>query len=64
METPKEKEKKKLIAPEEKAKQNMAKSLFGGPKGPSSKPAPSSTISKPPEQQKKKVEKVETIDLI
>jgi hypothetical protein len=29
-----------LIAPEEKAKQNMAKSLFGGPKGPTAKPAP------------------------
>jgi hypothetical protein len=62
MQPPKEKEKKKFIAPEEKAKQNMAKSLFG-PKGITSKPAPAAP-SKPQEQQKKKVEKVETIDLI
>lgn len=39
----------------------MAKSLFGGPKGPVSKPAP----SKAPEPKKEaKKEKVETVDLI
>lgn len=59
MEPPKEK--KKLVPPEEKAKQNMAKSLFGGPKGPSAKPAPAANKVDPP---KKKVEKVETVDLI
>lgn len=55
------------MAPEDKAKQNMAKSLFGGPKGPTSnKPAPAATVSKPPEQKKKveKVEKVQTTDLL
>ena len=44
------------MAPEDKAKQNMAKSLFGGPKGPAAKPAPVSTTK--PAEQKKKVEKV------
>jgi len=46
---PKEKEKKKFIAPEEKAKQNMAKSLFGGAalKGPTSKPAASQNSKAP-----------------
>lgn len=64
MPVPPPKEKKKLITPEDKAKQNTAKSLFGGPKGPASKPAPAPNPSKPAEQPKKKVEKVETVDLI
>lgn len=44
----------------------MAKNLFGGPKGPSVKPAPAQIVTKPPEQKKKveKVEKVQTMDLI
>ena len=63
MDIPKEKEKKKLVAPEDKAKQNMAKSLFGGPKGLTAKPAPASNPTKPPDQ-KKKVEKVQTTDLL
>lgn len=45
---PPPKEKKKLITPEDKAKQNTAKSLFGGPKGPAAKPAPASNPIKPP----------------
>lgn len=66
MDPPKDKEKKKLVAPEDKAKQNMAKSLFGGPKGPTAKPAPTSNPTKPPEQKKKveKIEKVQTTDLL
>ena len=49
---------KKLIAPEQKAKQNMAKNLFGGPKGStaaSHKPSPAPMKGPEP---KKKVEKV------
>jgi hypothetical protein len=42
-----------MITPEDKAKQNMAKKLLGGPKGPSAKPAPSPVASKPAEQKKK-----------
>ena len=43
------------MAPEDKAKQNMAKSLFGGLKGPT-KPSVGPKMSGPPA--KKKTEKV------
>jgi hypothetical protein len=59
----KEKEKKKLVAPEDKAKQNMAKSLFGGMKGPAKQPVGPKT-NQPGPAPKKKTEKVETADLI
>lgn len=50
-------DKKKFITPEDKAKQNMAKSLFGGLKGPAPPKAQ-------PQPIKKKIEKIETVDLI
>ena len=42
-----------MIAPDEKAKQNMAKSLFGGIKGPTAKPNPPPVQVKGPEPKKK-----------
>lgn len=54
---PPKKEPKKFIAPEDKAKQNMAKNLFGGPKGPTTAQKPSPAPMKGPEP-KKKIEKV------
>jgi hypothetical protein len=57
----KEKEKKKFVAPEDKARQKMANSLFGqkGPTKPAVGPKPSQV-----QPSKKKTEKVETADLI
>jgi hypothetical protein len=52
VEAPKEKEKKKFVAPEDKAKQKMANSLFGGPKGPS-KPAVGPKAGQPQPSKKK-----------
>lgn len=56
-------DKKKFITPEDKAKQNMAKSLFGGLKGPANKPGPAPPKAQP-QPIKKKIEKIETVDLI
>jgi hypothetical protein len=47
----KEKEKKKFVAPEDRAKQNMAKSLFGGMKGPA-KPVVGPKMTGPPAKKK------------
>jgi len=51
------------VAPEDKAKHNMAKSLFGGLKGPNKQPA-GPKMGQPGPTPKKKPEKVETADLI
>ncbi len=45
------------MAPEDRAKQNMAKSLFGGLKGPKQAPAPVNKVNDP-QPPKKKTEKV------
>ena len=57
VEPTKEKEKKKFVAPEDKAKQNMAKSLFGGMKGPAKQPV-GPKMNQPGPLVKKKTEKV------